>query len=184
MTVFAPSSAQELQVMLHDALACDGPAAVRWPKGQARIVGDEEVGSGLQARQVRSGGQDVCILAVGKMVGHAEKAATLLAEEGIDATVWDVRVVKPLDPAMLDDAAQHRLVLTVEDGIRDGGVGSLIAADLTACCAGRSKPRVEILGVPVQFIPHGKPDRILARLGLDADGIVASVTAALDRTPT
>ncbi len=184
MTMFAPSSAQELAVMLHDAIElCDGPAAIRWPKGQARQVPDHEVGSGLQARRVREGNETVCILAVGKMVAAAEKAARTLAGEGIDATVWDVRVVKPFDPAMLADAARHRLVVTVEDGIRDGGVGSHLAAELTACCAGRSKPRVEILGVPVQFIQHGKPDRILANLGLDADGITNSVRNALGRTP-
>jgi 1-deoxy-D-xylulose-5-phosphate synthase len=184
MTVFAPSSAQELQVMLHDALElCDGPAAIRWPKGQARQVPDFEVGSGLQARRIREGDGSVCILAVGKMVGNAERAAVTLAHEGIDATVWDARVVQPLDPEMLADAARHRLVVTVEDGIRDGGVGALMAAELTVCCAGRTKPRVEILGVPVQFIPHGKPDRILARLGLDADGIATTVQDALGRTP-
>ena len=145
---------------------------------------DHEVGTGLRARQLRRGDGSVCILAVGKLVANAEKAAATLAERGIDATVWDVRVVKPLDQDMLDDAANHRLVVTVEDGVRDGGVGSLIALQLTDCCAGRPKPRVEILGVPVQFVPHGKPDRILANLGLDADGIVATVTGALDRIPT
>jgi 1-deoxy-D-xylulose-5-phosphate synthase len=74
-------------------------------------------------------------------------------------------------------------VVTVEDGVADGGVGSLIAAGLTACCAGRTKPRVEILGVPLQFIPHGKPDRILANLGLDGEGIARHIAAALTRTP-
>lgn len=185
MTVFAPSSAQELQVMLHDALElCDGPVAIRYPKGQARQVPDHEVGTGLRARKVREGDGSVCILAVGKLVANAERAAAALAERGIEATVWDVRVVKPLDQDMLDDAARHRVVITVEDGIRDGGVGSLIALQLTDCCAGRPTPRVEILGVPAQFVAHGKPDRILANLGLDADGIVATVTGALDRTPT
>jgi 1-deoxy-D-xylulose-5-phosphate synthase len=147
-------------------------------------VPDFEVGSGLQARRVREGDGSVCILAVGKMVGNAERAATTLAHEGVDATVWDARVVQPLDLEMLADAARHRLVVTAEDGIRDGGVGALMAAELTACCAGRTKPRVEILGVPLQFIPHGKPDRILARLGLDADGIAATVQDALGRTPS
>ena len=84
---------------------------------------------------------------------------------------------------MIEDAARHQLVVTIEDGIRDGGVGSLIALQLTDCCAGKTKPRVEILGVPVQFIAHGKPDRILANLGLDAEGIAATVVAAADRLP-
>jgi 1-deoxy-D-xylulose-5-phosphate synthase len=184
MTVFAPSSAQELQVMLHDAIElCDGPAAIRWPKGQARQVSDHEVGTGLQARQLVGGDRSVCLIAVGKMVANAERAESILREQGHAVTVWDARVVKPLDPAMLEDAARHRLVVTIEDGVRDGGVGSLIAAELTACCAGKAKPRVEILGVPAQFLPHGKPDRILANLGLDAENIAKTVTAALTRTP-
>src|SRR5207342_541354 len=96
-----------------------------WSKTAAPSVGPDEVGSGLQGRQVRQG-RDICILAVGKMLAAAEQAAEALAADGIEATVWDVRVV-PLDPAMLDDAAHHPVVLTAEDGVREGGVGSMIA---------------------------------------------------------
>src|SRR5262249_28157938 len=70
MTVLAPSSAQELHQMLHDALdMCDGPVAIRYPRGQARQVADSEVGEGLRARLVRRGDGRVCVLAVGKLVG-------------------------------------------------------------------------------------------------------------------
>jgi 1-deoxy-D-xylulose-5-phosphate synthase len=187
MTVLAPSSAQELQVMLHDAieLCTAGPVAIRYPKGQARQVGDDEVGVGLRARRAREGdGNSVCLLAVGKLVGPALKAAEQLAAEGIDATVWDVRCASPLDPVMIDDASAHRLVVTMEDGVRDGGVGALIEDHITRCCVGRPVPRVEILGVPVAFLAHGKPDRILADLGLDADGIARSVRIAHRALPS
>ena len=184
MTVFGRSSAQEsLQVMLHEALACDGPAAIRWPKGQARLVDDHEVGTGLGALPVRVGVGDVCVIAVGKMVGNAGKAASLLAEDGVEVTIWDARVVKPLDPVMLADAARDRLVVTVEDGVADGGVGSLIAAEADGVLRRAGEAAVEILGVPLQFIPHGKPDRILANLGLDGEGIAGHIAAALTRTP-
>ena len=103
MTVFAPSSYQDLQVMLHDALDLPGPAAIRFPKTAARVVGEDEVGHGLHAKRLRSG-SDVCILGVGKMVGAALDAAARLAASGVEASVWDVRVVKPLDPAMIADA--------------------------------------------------------------------------------
>ncbi len=180
MTVLAPSSAQELQVMLHDALGLDGPVAIRYPKGQARMVADHEVGTGLRARRMRQGDGSVCVLAVGKLVAHAEKAAAALAAEGTDVSLWDVRCAKPLDTDMLDDAAGHRLVVTVEDGIREGGVGSAIEDELQQ----RASPaRVEVLGVPVKFLPHGKPDRILANLGLDADGIAATVRRLLGVAP-
>ena len=183
MTVFAPSSAQELQTMLHDALelCVDGPSAIRYPKGAARQVGPNEVGSGLRARKARSGDGSLCILAVGKMLEAAEQAADRLAADfGVSATVWDPRVVQPLDPAMIADAARHRAVITIEDGIVDGGVGSHMAAAIMAAATG-PVPIVESLGVPLKFIPHGKPDRILARLGLTSDGIVGRARALAER---
>jgi 1-deoxy-D-xylulose-5-phosphate synthase len=170
MTLFAPSSYQELGVMLHDALdlCTDSPATIRWSKTAAPSVPDEEVGSGLSARRVRAG-RDVCILAVGKLVTAAREAAEALADEGIDATVWDVRVV-PLDPEMLADAADHPVVITAEDGVREGGVGSMIADAISRRASGRP-PQVRVLGTPIEFIQHGQPDQILADLGLDAAGL-------------
>ena len=178
MTIFAPSSAQELPVMLRQALSLEGPAAIRYPKGAARQAGPDEVGAGLSARLARRG-DEVCILAVGKLVQAAEEAAELLEGHEISATVWDVRVVRPLDPAMLADAARHRLVITAEDGIRFGGAGSFVA-DTLAHLHARAAPPVVTLGTPLAYLPHGKPDQILADLGLDASGIAASVAKALD----
>ncbi|HET7522580.1 MAG TPA: 1-deoxy-D-xylulose-5-phosphate synthase, partial [Acidimicrobiales bacterium] len=104
MTLFAPSSAQEVPVMLETALQLSGPASIRWPRTAARHVAQDQVGSGLQARLVRRGDPEqndsVCILAVGKMLEAAEEAAEILAADGVDATIWDVRVIRPLDPAM------------------------------------------------------------------------------------
>jgi 1-deoxy-D-xylulose-5-phosphate synthase len=182
MTVMAPSSAQELHQMLHDALElCDGPVMIRYPKGQARQVADLEVGVGLRAKQLRVGDGRVCVLALGKMVGNAERAVAALADEGVGATLWDIRVAKPLDPVMIADAAGHGIVVTAEDGIREGGVGALVLDAIDQVCRAehRPAPAVEVLGVPVEFLAHGKPDHILARLGLDADGIARSVRASL-----
>ena len=180
MTIFAPSSAQELEVMLRDALAIEtGPSVIRWPKTAARQVPFEQVGSGLKARKVRQGSGEVCLLAVGKMVEAAEAAAQLLAEQGIDATVWDARIAKPLDVDMLADAARHGLVVTVEDGIVVGGIGSQMAEGIAGLDESRHSPPIVVLGTPSQYIPHGKPDRILADLGLDATGIAAAATKAL-----
>jgi 1-deoxy-D-xylulose-5-phosphate synthase len=175
MTVFAPSSAQELHQMLHDAIGLDGPVAIRYPKGKARQVDDRGVGVGLQAHRLRDGDGRVCLLAVGKLVDSAEKAAEALAADGVDLTVWDVRCCCPLDAEMLDDACRHDVVVTAEDGLRDGGVGMTIADAVHERCNGGEHPRVEILGVPTGFLPHAKPDRILSALGLDADGLVAAV---------
>ena len=171
MTLFAPSSYQELGQMLHDALelCTDGPSAIRWSKTAAPSVGPDEVGSGLSGRKVRAG-RDVCILAVGKLLAAAQEAAEALAAEGIDATVWDVRVV-PLDPEMLANAAQHPIVITAEDGIRVGGVGSMIADAIAGLDLAGPAPKVRVLGTPVDYLPHAKPDAILAELGLDAQGL-------------
>ncbi|MEY4229351.1 MAG: 1-deoxy-D-xylulose-5-phosphate synthase, partial [Actinomycetota bacterium] len=178
MRVLAPSSAQDLQVMLHDAisLADEGPVMVRYPKGAARQVGEHEVGIGIRARRTREGDGRVCFLAVGMMLGAAEKAAEKLTESGIDATIWDVRCCAPLDPDMIADAARHGAVLTVEDGIRDGGIGSTMADRVHEITA--TVP-VTILGVPTKVIPQAKPDTILAAMGLDADGIAAAVRTLL-----
>jgi 1-deoxy-D-xylulose-5-phosphate synthase len=189
MTIFAPSSYREVGVMLHDALelCAAGPAAIRFPKtmppDDGAATGDgEEVGSGLSARKVRTG-RDVCILAVGKMLAPARAAAEELASShGLEAAVWDVRLVKPLDEEMLAEAATYPRVVTIEDGYREGGAGSAIADQLAEIAAEREDgdgPPVTVLGVPVRFIPHGKPDDILASMGLDAAGIATTVRAVL-----
>jgi 1-deoxy-D-xylulose-5-phosphate synthase len=181
MTIFVPSSSQELDVMFRDALAIEtGPSALRWPKTAARQVPPDQVGSGLKARKVRSGGGDVCIIAVGKLVEAAEAAADLLAEQGVSATVWDPRVVKPLDVDMLADASRHGLVVTAEDGIVVGGIGMQVVEGIAGLSETREAPRSVVLGTPSQYIPHGKADRILADLGLDAQGIAAAALKALN----
>ncbi len=180
MTVFAPSSAGELQRMLTDAVTLPGPSVVRFPKGKAREVPAAQVGNGLKARRIRDG-DDVCLLGVGKLVEACEEAAAELAEVGIDAAVWDVRVVKPLDPEMLRAAAGAPLVVTVEDGLRVGGAGSAITDAIADLQQTRESPPVLTLGTPDGFIPQAKPARILSELGLDGHGIATSVRKALGR---
>jgi 1-deoxy-D-xylulose-5-phosphate synthase len=110
-------------------------------------------------------------------VGACLDAADELAGEGIDATVWDVRVVSPPDVAMLADAARHRLVVTAEDGVRHGGAGAFLL-DATAAqveSSGLPAPATRVLGIPRQFLAQGKADDILASLGLDGSGIAESV---------
>ncbi|MBU6242277.1 MAG: 1-deoxy-D-xylulose-5-phosphate synthase [Acidobacteria bacterium] len=187
MRVLAPSSAQELQQMLHDAmtLADDGPVAIRYPKGTARQVDDTDVGSGLSARRLvsRAGsGPKVCVLAIGKLVGNALKAVDSLGDDA-NVDVWDVRSCQPIDPEMIRAAAGAAIVITLEDGIVEGGVGAAIAQQLDAhvAASGGSMPRVRTLGVPTRFIAQAKPDAILAELGLDAAGIAAAIHAAAAR---
>lgn len=165
--------------MLHDAvgLTDDGPVAIRYPRGSARQVSESEIGSGIQANRLVGGDGSVALLAVGKMVANTLRAADALRADGLEATVWDVRCCAPLDPSMIADAARHSCVVTVEDGIRDGGIGSTIADQVAEV-----DPAVPVvaLGTPTRFIPHAaKPDQIHAQLGLDANGIAATVRSTL-----
>jgi 1-deoxy-D-xylulose-5-phosphate synthase len=170
MTIFAPSSYQELQQMLVDAYElAPGPSCIRWAKTAAPSVGDDDVGRGLSARLVRTG-EHVCLVGVGKMLAAASEAAAILAQHGIEATVWDPRVVHPLDEDLVEDCARHPLVVTIEDGLAEGGIGAGLAARL----AGRGC-RVEVLGVPTRYLPHGRPDDILAALGLDGPSVAERV---------
>jgi len=178
MTVFAPSSYGEVAQMLGDALdlCTDGPALIRFPKTMPPASSHDEVGSGLRARLVREGAGSICIVGVGKMLATAVEAACLIGEEGTDVTVWDPRIVKPLDVEMLHDLARHDLVVTIEDGLRDGGVGSMITDSLSDL-APVGGPSVRILGVPSAYLPHAKPDAILSELGLDVEGILSEIHA-------
>ncbi|MEM7094069.1 MAG: 1-deoxy-D-xylulose-5-phosphate synthase [Actinomycetota bacterium] len=176
MTVFAPSSYEEVGVMLDEALEITtGPVAIRWPRTGAPMVGEQGTGSGLRARKIAEG-ERVCILAIGKMVEAAERAGEILASDGLTPTVYDVRCVKPLDIDMLADAASHDLVVTIEDGLAAGGIGSFIADDLRTR---HEPPRVRVLGLPDTYIRHGDPDDLLAELGLDAAGVAAEVRTAI-----
>jgi 1-deoxy-D-xylulose-5-phosphate synthase len=183
MRVLAPSSTQDLQQMLSDAisLADTGPVAIRYPKGLARNVDENDIGSGLQARKLVAGStKRVCILAIGKLVGAALEAAETLKTNNVDVTVWDVRSCAPLDPAMIADAMQHDVVVTAEDGIRDGGIGMTIEntineMSLSTTSTTHKRPIVQVLGVPTTFVPTAKPQVILHQMGLDSQGIVATV---------
>lgn len=189
MTLMAPSSYQELQVMLEDALEIDsGPVAIRWSKTAAPHVEESEIGSGLRGRKAREAmGASVCLLAVGKMLTAAIEAAEILAERGVEATVWDVRIVTPPDEEMLQDALAHPMVVTIEDGLKDGGAGEHITRKMQDVFRSQGEtspeaafPEVKILGVPATYIPQSSADNILSNLGLDAQGIAQAVKDLAD----
>ena len=176
MTVFAPSSYQELQVMLADALRARRPGhdpLAQRPRHE--MYPSTRVGHGLKARRL-SKGTDICILSVGKMLDRAIEAAALLEAEGLSVTLWDARVATPLDPAMIADAARHRGVVTIEDGLRAGGVGEAMRDAVSTL---DRHTVVTTLGVPTQYIQHGKPEIILDQLGLNAAGIADAARAIL-----
>jgi 1-deoxy-D-xylulose-5-phosphate synthase len=182
MAVFAPSEPAEVAPMLESALSLTAPAIIRYPKTPGPVA-LAPVGSGLSYRELRRGAGEIVILGIGKMGERALNAASLLVANGVDATVLDPRVIRPVDPAMLARIAGAKLVVTAEDGMLHGGAGQFLRSEIEADADARGvrPPRVVNLGVPTAFVAHGSADAILASLGLDANGIAASVQAAASR---
>jgi 1-deoxy-D-xylulose-5-phosphate synthase len=170
MVVMAPSDENECRQMLTTAYHYPGPAAVRYPRGAGvgaalqQELTSIEIGKGVVKRQ----GKGVAILAFGSMVAPSMKAA-----DELNATVADMRFVKPLDVELLKRLARdHDYLVTVEEGCTMGGAGSAVAEALAA--EGLVKPLL-ILGLPDSFIDQGDPGVLLASVGLDAHGIGKSV---------
>jgi 1-deoxy-D-xylulose-5-phosphate synthase len=166
--------------MLDTAVTLGGPVSIRFPKAAA--TQRDRPGAGLAANRLRHG-DDLAVVAIGDRVDAALEAAELLAVDGIQATVWDPRAIRPVDAMLLDDLARFPLVVTVENGVVNGGAGAYVADRLVELAGVMEAPRVLRLGVPDGFIPHGKSDRILAELGLDAAGIDSAIrkTTGIDR---
>ncbi|HCA42346.1 MAG TPA: 1-deoxy-D-xylulose-5-phosphate synthase [Bacteroidetes bacterium] len=175
MVVMAPKDEQELRDMLYTAtLYKRGPIALRYPRGNALGVEIKdytklEIGKG----EVVKSGKDVAILAIGNMVHNSMQASELLAKEGIDAEVVNMRFVKPLDTALLNDVfSKFKKVITVEDNTVIGGIGSAVAEYAENL---GYKNDLLIHGIPDKFIEHGKPEELHQELHLDAEGIAFTV---------
>jgi 1-deoxy-D-xylulose-5-phosphate synthase len=111
------------------------------------------------------------------MVATCESAADELARCGVEATVWDIRAASPLDPVMVCDALRHEVVITVEDGVVAGGVGSSIARALRATAERGPLPVIVSCGLPLAYFPQGRADEILAGLGLDGPQLAQKALA-------
>ncbi len=174
MTVMAPADENECRQMLYTAFRMSTPAAVRYPRGSGPGV---EVKKDMAALpigkgEVRRQGAKVAILAFGSMVTPA-----LAAAEEFDATVANMRFVKPLDEALAVELAdRHDLLVTVEENVVMGGAGSAVLEALMR--AGRSTPVLQ-LGLPDRFIDQGDPGIQLADAGLNRDGIAKAIRGRL-----
>ena len=183
MTVFAPSTAEEIPGMLATALSLSSPAAIRFPKTLPKPF-DAKVGDGLEARQVVRGDGSLCVLAVGKMAPAAYQALKLMGDDAHRVTLYDVRVLPP-DSRMIDDALRHERVITIEDGTRHGGAGTLMVSAVRSRAQDLSLPfpSTRILGVPRMFLEQHRPDALLAELGLDPEGLCAAFGRLLSDQP-
>jgi len=177
MTVMAPADENECRQMLYTAFTLDGPATVRYPRGAGPGV---EVAKAMKALpigrgEVRREGRRIAILAFGAMLGPA-----LEAGEALNATVANMRFVKPLDRELAFRlAASHDVIVTVEESVVAGGAGSAVAEALAA--DGVVVPLL-MLGLPDRFVEHGDPQQLLADCGLDGAGIARSIREHLEKS--
>ncbi|RJL34218.1 1-deoxy-D-xylulose-5-phosphate synthase [Bailinhaonella thermotolerans] len=178
----APRDAVRLRELLREAVAVDdGPTVVRFPKGA--LPPEIEATGRLGRMDVlrREGDKDVLLVAAGPMAHIALEAADLLTAHGIGVTVVDPRWVKPLDPALVAAAGEHRLVAVAEDNGRAGGVGDAVARLLRD--ADLDVP-VRTFGIPQRFLDHAKRPKILAEIGLTGQDLARAITEAVTkRTP-
>ncbi len=183
ITIFAPATAQEIPGMLACALSMSTPTAIRFPKTLPKPF-DGRIGEGLNAREIVRGDGSLCVLAVGKMAPNAYRALELLGEDAKKVTLYDVRVVPP-DARMIDDAVEHDRIITIEDGTRHGGAGTLMVSAIRGRAQelARPFPVTRILGVPRVFLEHHRPDALLAELGLDPEGLAGAFTRMLADAP-
>jgi 1-deoxy-D-xylulose-5-phosphate synthase len=183
LVLMAPRDEAMLEHMLRTALLHDGPVALRYPRGegvgvvrpsesQVRAI---EIGRGEVLRE----GSKVAIVGYGSGVAKALEAADLLAEGGLDVTVADARFAKPLDAALLDAlAAEHELLVTVEEGVLAGGFGSAVWEELAG--DGGAAPRILRVGLPDRYVTHGKPALLHAEVGFTGRAIAQRIEAAIN----
>lgn len=180
ITVMSPKDESELRDMLYTALHhVSGPVAIRYPRGEGEGVALSEQFRPIPVGRVEvlSEGKDVCLLALGRMVGVASAAAQLLAKRGISASVVNARFVKPLDElGVLGAVSKHELVVTIEESALLGGFGSAVGELLLDSDV---SPQLLRLGVPDRFVTHGAPSQLLAEIGLTPEGVADSVERRL-----
>ncbi len=174
MVVMAPASERECRLMLNTAYRHDGPAAVRYPRGTGPgVLADDSMETlPLGKAELCRQGNRVAILAFGSRL-----SAALEAGDAVDATVVNMRFVKPLDAELVQALAdRHELVVTVEENVLQGGAGSAVNELLNSL---GSPVKIINLGIPDSFIGHGDHQQQLAACGLDATGILAAMEAAM-----
>lgn len=170
----APRDAVTLAQELREATAVDdGPTVIRYPKGAvtAEIVAVRRTNDGVDILR-EAARHDVLVVAIGAMSGIALEVADRLNSHGIGATVIDPRWVVPVPESVVSLGGEYRLVVTIEDGIRVGGIGTRIRQDLRA--AGFDTALTEI-GLPDEFLPHASREELFAQVGLTAQQIARDV---------
>ena len=184
LVLMAPRDEAMLVHMLHTAIAHDGPAALRYPRGAAEGVEpateprEIPIGSG----ELLASGERVALLGYGYGVAVALDAARILAEHGLEATVADARFAKPLDSELAERLALgHDLLVTVEENVLPGGFGAAVLEHLEDAFGERLGERARVLriGLPDRYVTHGKPALLREEVGLTGEAVAERVLTAL-----
>lgn len=181
LIVMAPKDGRELKCMLKTAVSCDGPTAIRYPRGSVTSSDENEIDNiPIGKAEVLKEGDDLTIIAIGNMVNPSIEASELLSEKGIKATVVNARFVKPLDMELISKLAKKTgCILTVEENMVAGGFGSAILEELTQ--SGAEGFKFRMLGIPDSFIEQGPQALLRKQLGLDAEGIAKAAQTLINK---
>ena len=181
MVCAAPLDEQDLRDLMYTALQHDGPFAIRYPRGEATGMAlrtDFEtlpIGKGRRIAE----GEDVALVTYGAIGAYVAEARDRLAADGIHAAHYDLRFVKPLDDALLTEVfGRFQRVITLEDGVRDGGAGSAVV-EWASDRGLMDGVRVTRLGMPDQYVEHGSQRQLHDEVGIGPDGIVTAVRALM-----
>ena len=184
VVLMAPRDEAMLVHMLHTAIAHDGPAALRYPRGAAEGVGlpAKPKSIPIGVGEVLEEGERVALLGYGYGVHVAREAAEILGKHGLKATVADARFAKPIDGELAERLArEHELVVTIEENVLPGGFGSAVLEHLEDAFSESPGERARVLriGLPDSYVTHGKPDLLRAEVGLTGESVADRVLSSL-----
>ena len=184
LTVMAPKNAYEFAQMFLFSASFDGPLAIRYPRGEAILDYkgyNSKIIYGKAEVMLQSDDHTIALVAIGSMTKTAMDVAKRLEQDGINATVINLRFAKPLDLECIRSLKNYKNIFTLEENVKTGGIGEQIA---TCLLEQRSRAKVRIFAVPDRFIPHGCVDVLMRELGLDPDHIYEEAVKAVKGSKT
>lgn len=178
LVVMAPGDGEELRLMLEFALKLEGPSAIRYPRGRVPGAAVSHAPLALGRSEILRDGGDIALVAAGSSVVPALKASERLEKLGVSALVANARFVKPLDrEILLSVAARIPRIITIEENVLEGGFGSAVLECISD--AGLSNVWVRRLGIPDVFVEQGTRAGLMARFGIDAEGIALAALSMI-----
>jgi 1-deoxy-D-xylulose-5-phosphate synthase len=182
LTVMAPKDDMELKSMLELALKHNGPSAIRYPRGKVQppTISHQPAAFDIGKAEILKEGSDMALIAIGNTVHPALRAAGRLGKEGISASVINARFIKPIDKELIFSAAKNiKHIITIEENMTAGGFGSAVLEYLNSMDIPDMK--IEILGIPDEFVEQGSQAILRKKYGIDEEGIYQTCKAFLSR---